>query len=504
MKKNLLYFVLSLTMTFMVMIDLNAQDYLIYEGFSENDLPPGWTMDNVAWSNASSNAHNEFEGSWCAKFKPSQCSMTTRLIQSADTLTFWMKVKDLAADAHLYILKSTDGGTLWDTIARDPQDRMDDSTFQFIKVGIHDDPAEGIHIRWSATATGGSNTTGIFTIDDIAITKMTPAGDDATLISLKVDGELLPDFVYTKTEYSLEFPYGTVTTTVDAEAYNTDGTVNIIQPLNIHGTEASRTSTIEVTAKDGVTKKTYSIVFSVSPYVFAEGFSNPGSDVVPYDNWEVDYTYTHDHAGPNENHGEFPGIGAFKFVRGQPDKQGFLKFKYKYCGVLTFYLFVELPDGGEALKIETKAGFGLPKILNLTSDSLTTDWKKFVIEVNQADSVQFTFTPTLTADKDTRIWMDDISLTGFGFTPPSMGIFNINMRNNLQCYPNPATDLLYIDLGSISQGTILFYNVLGAVIREYPVDNPSITIDISQFESGIYFLSLKGNPDISPAKIVIR
>ncbi|MCK4854129.1 MAG: T9SS type A sorting domain-containing protein, partial [Bacteroidales bacterium] len=293
--------------------------------------------------------------------------------------------------------------------------------------------------------------------------------------------------------------------TVSAEANNSGATVNITQPLNIHGTPESRTSAVEITAKDGTTTKTYTIIFSVSEYLFAEGFSKFGSNVVPYDNWEVEQTYTHDHAGPNSDHAEFPGIGAFKFVRGQEDKQGFLKFKYKGCGVLSFYLFVEEPDGNEVLKVETKVGFGLPQTVgNYTADSMSTDWKKFVIEINEADSVLFTFWPTMTADGSTRIWMDDISLTGFGFTPPSTGIFNLAKQNSLLCYPNPATDILNVDLGDINRGIIIFHNVVGAKIREIPLLNPRTTIDISQLNAGIYFISLKGNRTVQPTKLIVK
>lgn len=506
MKKNLRITLTSMTMILMVVMGLNAQEYLIYEGFEANEPPPGWTIDNVAWSSASSNAHNEFDGKWCAKLKPSECTLTTRLIQSADTLTFWMKVKDLTADAHLYILKSQDGGTTWDTIAVDPQDRLNDSVFQFIKVGIHDDPAEGIQVRWFATATGGNNSKGIFTVDDVTVSKMAPAADDATLSMLKVDDMVLKDFVYNKFDYELELPYATEIVTVSAEANNSTATVNITQPQNIYGTEASRTSTVEVTAPDGTTIETYNIVFSVSSYVFAEGFSKFGSNAVPFDHWEVYQTYTHDNVIDPGDHGEFPGIGAFKFVRGQEDKQGYLKFKYKGCGILSFYLFVQEPDGNEALKVEAKVGFGLPQTVgNYTADSMTTtEWKKFVIEINETDSVLFTFWPTMTMDGATRIWMDDISLTGFGFTPPAVGISNVNKQLTLRCYPNPATDLLTVDIGDNIRGIIVFHNVLGATIREIPVLNARSTIDVSQLDAGIYFISLKGNSSVFPTKLIVK
>ena len=100
--------------------------------------------------------------------------------------------------------------------------------------------------------------------------------------------------------------------------------------------------------------------------------------------------------------------------------------------------------------------------------------------------------------------MDDISLTGFGFTPPSTGIDNAYQQKSMRCYPNPATYMLTVDLGEINQGIIVIHNVLGALSREIQVLNPRTTLDISQLDAGIYFISLKGHPSVLPTKLIIK
>ncbi|MCK4500115.1 lamin tail domain-containing protein, partial [Candidatus Babeliales bacterium] len=102
--------------------------------------------------------------------------------------------------------------------------------------------------------------------DYIVTVSITPGNTDATLSDLTVDGTTVTGFDAATLDYNVELPYGTTVepvvaaTTTDANA-NTD----ITQATDVEGDLAARTATVVVTAEDGTTTKTYTVVFSIEP-----------------------------------------------------------------------------------------------------------------------------------------------------------------------------------------------------------------------------------------------
>jgi hypothetical protein len=97
------------------------------------------------------------------------------------------------------------------------------------------------------------------------LTKEKPAANDATLRGLKfASGTLSPAFDPETHNYTVNLPVETtVAPTINATIY--DGAEAVITPAAniLSADEADRTATIEVTAEDGVTKLTYTIVFEL-------------------------------------------------------------------------------------------------------------------------------------------------------------------------------------------------------------------------------------------------
>ncbi|MDF1570369.1 MAG: lamin tail domain-containing protein [Bacteroidales bacterium] len=88
--------------------------------------------------------------------------------------------------------------------------------------------------------------------------------DDATLSDLLVDGTSIDGFTPAQLSYFVTLPSGTTTVpTVTATTADANATVNIVDATDLSGDAAARTTTIEVTAEDGVTMKTYSVEFTV-------------------------------------------------------------------------------------------------------------------------------------------------------------------------------------------------------------------------------------------------
>jgi len=223
-------------------------------------------------------------------------------VNGAGKLSFWLKVKDNTAGGVLDIDKSTDGMETWTTVTTDPQDN-DNAEFQFIEVDINDAGTE-VYIRFHQTSTGGSSSTGIFTIDDVSLTKLPPSADDATLTDIVINGEALATFSLSVNDYAVELPYGSDEIVVEAMPNNSNATVNITQVTYPYGSEAERTATISVTSEDESVTQDYTVVFTVSNYHFKEGFSATGESAVPFPGWIAGFTYVSTNIGiASGNHG---------------------------------------------------------------------------------------------------------------------------------------------------------------------------------------------------------
>jgi hypothetical protein len=503
MKKQVQAFMMIFTLLLFSGWTVNAQEveYHFQEGFATNALPAGWAEEGegVAWSSAASNVHNEFEGNYAAKLRPTDASLITKPVNGAGKLSFWLIVKDNSVNPVLEIDKSTDGMQTWTTIATDPQDNAEEA-YQFLEVDV-DDAGEEVYLRFHQTSTGGTSATGVFVLDDIALTKLPPAADDATLTGITVNGDALADFSLSVNDYSVELPYGTDEIVVEADANNANADVSITQVADPYGDEAARTATITVTSEDGTATQDYTVVFTVSEYHFKVGFTKTGESVAPLDGWSTGYTYTSTNVAiASGNHGEYPGDAAFKFVRGQEDKAGYLILKkYPHAGTLSFWLAVESADGSENLKVETKVGFGLAtKVAEYTSQDLTDEWQLFTIEINETDSVEISFTPTMTSQGDVRIWMDDIALSGF----PVVSARDILSNVNIDIYPNPATNYLYIDLKDADFSMMQLYSITGQKVLEKEVTAKQFNLNVEGLNTGVYFARFSGKSGIHSVKIL--
>jgi len=82
----------------------------------------------------------------------------------------------------------------------------------------------------------------------------------------------------------------------------------------------------------------------------------------------------------------------------------------------------------------------------------------------------------------------------------SMGYNEMEIKENqLNIYPNPAKEYITVDISSenIENATVQIINLLGKVVySETGIINNNIKIDIQNFESGLYFLSIENENSI--------
>lgn len=63
----------------------------------------------------------------------------------------------------------------------------------------------------------------------------------------------------------------------------------------------------------------------------------------------------------------------------------------------------------------------------------------------------------------------------------------------LNVYPNPAKDLLRIDLDDHFSGELMMYSVSGQAVRKESMDGQTLQLEVESLEPGLYFIQLVGN-----------
>ncbi|MCF8226133.1 MAG: DUF5017 domain-containing protein [Bacteroidales bacterium] len=117
-----------------------------------------------------------------------------------------------------------------------------------------------IAFRYQSNPTDGAAT---WEVDNFMVTGFLPLGSDATLSDLTVDGTTVTGFDAATYTYTVELPAGTTAVpAVTATTTDQNATVVITDATDLSGDAAARTTTVEVTAQNGETTQTYSVVFN--------------------------------------------------------------------------------------------------------------------------------------------------------------------------------------------------------------------------------------------------
>ena len=151
-------------------------------------------------------------------------------------------------------------------------------TFEADGLTVATDLASGYKVI--GTAEDASTKTYTITLD--------AASSDATLSDLTIDGTTVTGFAPGTLSYNVELTFGTTTVpTVVAVENHPFANAVVTDAANVTGTEPERTTTIVVTAEDGTTELTYSIIFSVGAETgdliiseYVEGYSNPNNRAI--------------------------------------------------------------------------------------------------------------------------------------------------------------------------------------------------------------------------------
>ena len=90
------------------------------------------------------------------------------------------------------------------------------------------------------------------------------------------------------------------------------------------------------------------------------------------------------------------------------------------------------------------------------------------------------------------VWMLSLSA--------SSGINDIDQKNRLNIYPNPATELLAVELSEYKNTTAEIFNMEGQLLQSTSLQTSITTMNINRLVSGLYLLKIKGAGGITVRK----
>ncbi len=267
---------------------------------------------------------------------------------------------------------------------------------------------------------------------------ITPPGTDATLSTLKwvpaggSQSVLVTGFTPATLNYTIDLPVEVTSLTMSAITTSSGATMLITPPADLSGTTVQRTGTVVVTAQDGITVQTYSVLFNIDAslaYNFKEGFAT-----FPPNNWS--FTGNISLSTANGVGIYIPGLSCPKFKWTTPTDGGILTTPTcNTAGTLVFYVRVldNNPASQLHLYIEKSTNDGA-SWTTLSTDPMpmtgsTTLWHQVTIAVNDnSPAVILRFRGSaITGTTSTGLfYIDDVSLTMNPVTDASLSDLKVD------------------------------------------------------------------------------
>lgn len=109
------------------------------------------------------------------------------------------------------------------------------------------------------------------------------------------------------------------------------------------------------------------------------------------------------------------------------------------------------------------------------------------------------YTVSLTVTND--FGTDEIEITDFILVDNSVGINNVN-NSTIQIHPNPAKDYVWIS-GLMSGSSVEIIDVTGKSVYTSSVFKEIIKINLNELNTGLYFIKIKKNNNLSIFKLIV-
>jgi len=114
-----------------------------------------------------------------------------------------------------------------------------------------------------------------------------------------------------------------------------------------------------------------------------------------------------------------------------------------------------------------------------------------------------TFTPATNGSYAVIVYKSGCIDTSDCTTVTGLNIAGATPMAGIRIYPNPASDILSINTGSLPVDQILIRDITGKVLRRILPTGPTTTIDISGMATGIYLLEVMSGHERYTSKVSI-
>ncbi len=273
---------------------------------------------------------------------------------------------------------------------------------------------------------------------------LAPPSNDATLKWIKwgpatetANKVLVTGFDAATLSYSITLPAEITAANMAALANFTPGAglpdaiAAVTQPVNLTGTLAERTGTVLVTAQDGTTSITYTVIFTVYPattFNFKEGFLvNPPTGWTPSAN--IGSTTV------ANNVGIYPGVTSPKFKWVTPTDGGTLTTgANNTAGRLEFFVKVLDNQPANNLHLYIEKSYDNTVWTLVSQDPMpltgsTSNWHQVILTLNDDNSslyLRFRASATNGNNSTGLFYLDDISLTSYTSADASLSDLKVD------------------------------------------------------------------------------
>ena len=112
------------------------------------------------------------------------------------------------------------------------------------------------------------------------------------------------------------------------------------------------------------------------------------------------------------------------------------------------------------------------------------------------------FTPSVSGNYAVEVTLNGCIVTSSCTAVTVVGV-NENSKTATTLHPNPASDIITIDLAELHPNTTMtVIDVTGKVVKEMMVTNKRSTISLSDFSSGIYFVKISSEQGTNTVKFI--
>lgn len=110
----------------------------------------------------------------------------------------------------------------------------------------------------------------------------------------------------------------------------------------------------------------------------------------------------------------------------------------------------------------------------------------------------------VTTDTAGNVYIADAGNNRIRFITSTLAIPEINNKNSIRIYPNPAVMMLYFDLPATKDAEISLSDITGRIMAVKKVHNTAVTaFDIKGYSPGIYFYKIAIAGGVRSGKVII-